>query len=140
MKKVESSVNKHLYKTFLYIMKIIPMIIAMLFILNSVLSYFNIDVVLFSYIGGISILSLIFLYLTSYVFGFCSYHRMFLHYICITWIVNIIDCYIGIPLNDLNYLCLQMIIAGIFLFIILYLYVTTDKKDAPSNSRGYRCG
>jgi uncharacterized integral membrane protein len=84
MKKAESSVNKHLYKTFLYIMKIIPMTIAILSILNSVLSYFNINVVLFSYIGGISILPLIFLYLTSYVFSFCSYHRMFLHYISIT--------------------------------------------------------
>lgn len=135
MKKGENSVNKYLYKIFLYLIKVIPMIIAVLFILNSVLSYFNVDVIIFSYIGGISVLSLLFFYLTSYVFNFCNYHRMFLHYISITWIINIIDCYIGIPLNNLNYLCLQMIIAGIFLFIILYLYVTTDKKDASSNSR-----
>ena len=34
-----------------------------------------------SYVGGISVISLIFLYLTSYMFRFCKYHRMFLHYI-----------------------------------------------------------
>lgn len=135
MKKEENSVNKYLYKVFLYLIKIIPMVIAVLFILNSVLSYFDIDVIIFSYIGGISVLPLLFFYLTSYVFNFCNYHRMFLHYISITWAINIIDCCIGIPLNSLNYLCLQMIIAGIFLFIILYLYVTVNKKDASSNSR-----
>ena len=41
----------------------------------------------------------------------------------VTWIINIIDLYIGIPINDLEYLCLQMIVAGISLFIILYFYL-----------------
>ena len=104
------------------------MILAFTALLNSILSYFNIDLYILSYIGGMSIFTMVFLYLSSYVFKFCEYHRIFLHYVVVTWIINTIDYYIGIPINDLEYLCLQMIIAGISLFIILLLYYKTNKK------------
>ena len=111
------------------------MILALTALLNSILSYFGIDLYILSYIGGVSIFTMLFLYLSSYVFKFCEYHRMFLHYIVSTWIINIIDYYIGIPISDLEYLCLQMIIAGISLFIILYLYVKSYKKPTIKDSR-----
>ena len=120
--------SKLLYKIELRLLKIIPMILAFTALLNSILSYFNIDLYILSYIGGVSIFTMVFLYLSSYVFKFCEYHRMFLHYVVVTWIINTIDYYIGIPINDLEYLCLQMIIAGISLFIILLLYYKTNKK------------
>lgn len=111
------------------------MIMALLSLLNSILSYFDIDLVIFSYLGSVSILTLVFLYLSSYVFRFCEYHRMFLHYVLVTWIINILDYYVGIPISDLEYLCLQMIVAGISLFIILYLYVKSHKKPIVKDSR-----
>jgi hypothetical protein len=120
--------SKRLYKIELLMLKLIPMILAFTALLNSILSYFGIDLYILSYIGGISIFTMVFLYLSSYVFKFCEYHRMFLHYVVITWIINIIDYYIGIPVTDLEYLCLQMIVAGISLFIILYLYVKHNKR------------
>ena len=125
---VENLRSKLLYKIELRLLKIITMIMAFTALLNSILSYFNIDLYILSYIGGISIFTMVFLYLSSYVFKFCEYHRMFLHYVVVTWIINTIDYYIGIPINDLEYLCLQMIIAGISLFIILLLYYKTNKK------------
>ena len=90
---------------------------------NSILSYLDIEVVILNYIGGVSILPLIFLYLSSYVFKFCEYHRMFLHYLLITDIINVYDYHIGFPLDDLEYLCLHMIVTAISLFMILYLYM-----------------
>lgn len=120
--------SKRLYKIELLMLKLIPMILAFTALLNSILSYFGIDLYILSYIGGISVFTMVFLYLSSYVFKFCEYHRMFLHYVVITWIINIIDYYIGIPITDLEYLCLQMIVAGISLFIILYLYVKHNKR------------
>lgn len=115
--------NKLLYKIELYLVKVIPMIYALLSLLNTTLSYFDINTVILSYIGSVSFITLLFLYITSYVFKFCEYHRMFIHYTTITWILNIIDLYIGIPVSDIWYLGIQLIIAGISLFIILYLYV-----------------
>lgn len=105
------------------------MLLALCCLCNSILSYFNLDVCVLSYIGGISVIPLIFLYLASYMFRFCEYHRMFLHYIVVTWVINIYDYYYILPLSNLSYLCLQMIIAGISLFIILCLYVKSAKKS-----------
>lgn len=116
-------IDKVLYKIELYLIKIIPMVYALLCLLNTVLSYFNINVDIISYIGSVSLLTLILLYITSYVFKFCEYHRMFIHYTTVTWVLNIIDLYIGIPVSDIGYLGIQMIIAGISLFVILYMYM-----------------
>ena len=132
---VENLKSKTLYKIELGLLKVIPMILALTALLNSILSYFGIDLYILSYIGGVSIFTMLFLYLSSYVFKFCEYHRIFLHYIVSTWIINIIDYYVGIPISDLEYLCLQMIIAGISLFIILYLYVKSHKKPTIKDSR-----
>ena len=132
---VENLKSKTLYKIELGLLKVIPMILALTALLNSILSYFGIDLYILSYIGGVSIFTMLCLYLSSYVFKFCEYHRMFLHYIVSTWIINIIDYYVGIPISDLEYLCLQMIIAGISLFIILYLYVRSHKKLTIEDSR-----
>lgn len=132
---VENLKSKTLYKIELGLLKVIPMVLALTALLNSILSYFGIDLYILSYIGDVSIFTMLFLYLSSYVFKFCEYHRMFLHYIVSTWIINIIDYYVGIPISDLEYLCLQMIIAGISLFIILYLYVRSHKKLTIEDSR-----
>ena len=115
--------NKLLYKVTVIVLKILPILLAFIILLNSILSYFNIDLVILSYIGGVSLITILFIYIASYTFKFCEYHRIFLHYIVVTWIINIIDLYIGIPIDDLEYLCLQMIIAGVNLFIILYFYL-----------------
>lgn len=128
----ESLRSKTLYKIEIGLLKIIPMILAGIYLSNTILSYFlDIDLIILSYIGGISLLPLIFLYLSSYVFRFCIYHRVFLHYISINEIILILDTHIGLPVSDLEYFCLQMSIFGISLFLFLYLYVKSNK--GPTN-------
>lgn len=125
----ESLRSKTLYKVEIGLLKIIPMVLAGIYLSNTILSYFlNIDLIILSYIGGISLLPLIFLYLSSYVFRFCIYHRVFLHYITINELILILDTHIGLPISDLEYFCLQMSIFGISLFLILYLYVKSNKR------------
>lgn len=131
----EVSLNKALYKIQLYLLKVIPMVMAFICLLNSTLSYFDIDLPVLSYIVGNSLLTIIYFYITSYLFRFCSYHRMFMHYTTITWILNIIDLYIGIPIGDLPYLLLQLIVACVCMFIILFLYVENHKRPTIKDSR-----
>ena len=119
--EVQGIRNKILYKVELYLLNIIPMLLAGCYLLDTILSYFYIDTSIFSLLGGISIFPLIFLYVSSYVFKFCEYHRMFLHYIVVNDILSWIDYSYGLPFDNLEYLVLHMSIAGIFLFIILYL-------------------
>lgn len=120
--------SKLLYKIQLYLLKVIPMVMAFICLINTTLSYFDIDVPVLSYIASNSVLTIIFFYISSYVFRFCEYHRMFIHYTTFTWLLNIYDIYIGVPVNDREMFSIYLIITGIFLFIILYLYVKSNKK------------
>ena len=117
----EASLSKSLYRMELYLVKVIPIIMSGIFVLNTALSYYDIDVPILSYIGGVSILTIMFLYLSSYVFKFCSWHRMFIHYITVNWLLNIIDLYIGIPVSDKGLFIFYMTLTGLFMFAILYL-------------------
>lgn len=116
-------------------LKVIPMVMTFICLLNTVLSYYDIDLPVLSYISSNSILTIIFFYLSSYVFRFCEYHRIFIHYNTFMWILNIYDMYVGVPLNDRDILSVYLIITGIFLFIILYLYVKSNKKPTAKDSR-----
>ena len=116
----EEKLNKIFYRIELYLIKTIPIVIALIALLNTILSYFYIEVPLLSYIGGVSLFELMFLYLSSYVFKFCVYHRLPIHYITINWLLNIYDYYIGIPLNNKNLFLTYMIISGITILLILY--------------------
>ena len=111
-----------LHKITIGVLKIIPMLLALTTLLNQILSYFGIDLEVLGYLGGISLLPMIFLYLASYCFQFCNYHRMFLHYVVVCDILTLIDYYIGIPVSALLMLLIYLSIAGIALFIILYLH------------------
>jgi len=84
--------------------------------------------------GSCSILTLSFLYLTSYVFKFCEYHRMPLHFIVITDIIDCIDYYIGIPLDLFQFIVLYSTVIGITILLIILLYVKCHKKSTFKNS------
>lgn len=124
----KEKLEKRLYKLELIAIKSIPMIVAFGSIINMIFLYMGICIALFKYIFGLSIFTILFLYLSSYVFKFCSYHRMFIHYIFISWLTSVVDHYFRLPISDDKYFYLQFIIAGISLFIILYLYVKNNKR------------
>ncbi len=127
--------SKILYKVQLYMLKVIPMCMAVCYLLNTLFSYFDIELQFLSYLGSCSVFVVLYLYVSSYVFRFCEYHRMFLHYIVINTLINSYDLYIGVPLDDFELLVLYMSITGTILFIILYLYVKNHKKPIVKDSR-----
>lgn len=117
----EKQVNKTLYRLLLLVAKVIPMLLAFLHFVNILFGYFNIDSTILTYLGGISFLPILFLYITSYALRFCAYHRMFIHYCVITNIINIYDEYVGINIDNERYVMLLLILTIITLFITLYL-------------------
>lgn len=104
------------------------MTIALCQLLNTGLSYFGIDLPALSFFAGTSFLSLTLLYLVSYAFGFCAYHRMFLHYTVADNLLCIYDYYCDIPMAIRTLLLMHFILAGVFLFIILLLYVRSHQE------------
>lgn len=124
----EDQLRKSSHKLLLVVLKFIPMITAMCYLLNTALALVGIDAPILSHICGMSLLPWLFILIATYVFRFCAYHRMFLYYILVSDIINIFDYYVGIPLSAYNMVMLHFNVAGIFLFLILYHYVKRNKE------------
>lgn len=108
-------------KLFVLVSKVLPMILAFCHLLNCMFGYFNWNNIILGYISGISILTISYLYLISYVLKLCEYYRMFLHYCVIIDIINIYDYYIGISITNVQLMYLYVVITITIMFIILYL-------------------
>jgi len=117
-----SRLSNYKYKLFLGFLKIIPMVLAGLFLLNTVLSYFYIDWSIISYLASVGFIPWLFLMVASYLFHFCKYHRMFLWYIMVNNILCWIDYEYGIPVSNKGLFLIHIVTAGIFLFLVLYFH------------------
>lgn len=112
--------EKDKYKLFLLVIKVIPMLMAFIFFLNTFLSYYGIEVKAFNYIANIGFLPIIVFYALSYLLRFCEYHRIFLHYILIVNCLSLYDEYYRIPVDDFTMFKIYNLIMIISLFLILY--------------------
>ncbi len=129
----KSRENKH--KLLILVLKFIPMLTALCYMTSTILNYFDYNIEPLSNIGGMSLLTWVFIYLASVVFKFCSYHRMFLWYILVDDLFNIIDYYWSIPISTDSILMLHNIWIGITLFIVLILYVKSNKVIIRKNNK-----
>ena len=108
-------------KNFVLATKVLPMIIAAIYFLNSTISFFYGNDIPLNYLGGVSLLPVLYLYLASYTFKLCEYYRMYLHYIVVINIINIYDYYIGIPIDDISMYLLCVLLTTLTMFIVIYL-------------------
>lgn len=123
------------YKLLIIVLKFIPILTALCYMSSTIFNYFGYNIEPLSNVGGMSLLTWLFIYLASIVFNFCSYHRVFLWYIFIDDIFNIIDYYITIPISTDNILMLHNIFIGITLFTVLILYVKDNKVIIRKNNK-----
>lgn len=121
MVKEASLRSKNLYKVFLVALKVLPMLISLCYLLNTITAYLGYNIEIFSFIGGVSLLPWIFLYISAVVFRFCMYHKMFLFYILSDDVINYLDYFFDFT-TAYEFFIIHMSIAGVFLFLILYLY------------------
>ena len=116
----------HKSKLFIGYLKILPMLVAGVYLINTVLSYFDIDWPILSYIA--QFILWLFVMAASYRLRFCEYHRMFLWYILVNNIICYIDSRWPLPISNWDYFILHIIIAGVFLFLVLYFHQKCRKK------------
>ena len=131
---VEKS-RRNEYKLLIIALKFIPILTALCYMSSTIFNYFGYNIEPLSNIGGMSLLTWLFIYLASIVFNFCSYHIAFLWYIFIDDTFNIIDYYITIPISTDNILMLHNILIGITLFTVLILYVKDNKVIIRKNNK-----
>lgn len=116
------------------------MLTALCYMLSTISNYLGYSIEPLSNLGGMSLLTWLFIYLASVVFKFCVYHRMFLWYILIDDIFNIVDYYWEIPVSTDSILMLHNILIGITLFTVLVLYVRSHKIITTKDNIRHRCG
>lgn len=116
----------HKSKLFVGYLKILPMLVAGLYLLNTAFSYFDIDWPVISYLANFFLW--LFVMMASYRLKFCEYHRMFLWYILANNLICITDTEIGLPISNWSYFVLHVIIAGVFLYLVLYFHQKCMRK------------
>ena len=125
----ENLKSKGLYKAFLFLLKLLPFLLASISVLNTVLAYFSIDLVILTYLGGISLLPVLFMYLAAFVFRFCIYHRIFLDYTVVSTIITVYDYYIGVPVTDAGIMTLQLVLFFAACVVALVAHLKHKKHD-----------
>lgn len=96
------------------------MVLAGLSFTDTILSYIGYEGNTISYINAL--LVWLFLYLSSFVFKFCRWHRVFLYYLLVEGIINWYDYEFVIPLELRPMIAIQLILIITFTSIGLYLY------------------
>ena len=110
------------HKILILFLKYIPIIIATLYFITTLVSMFT-PAISLSWLYGMSLLPLLFLYAASYAFSFCNYHRIFLHYIAIVEVVNWLDWVFKFPIETDIIIIAQLILFIACSFIALYLHM-----------------
>jgi hypothetical protein len=121
--------SKTLYKITLLTFKMLPMIMSFSYLIMFVLANTVEDWVIIPHILGTVIAPLAFVYLTSYVFKFCAFHRMFIHYYAFVELLNVTDYYVRIPISDEAITLLHDSVTIIFLISVVITYIIKYKKD-----------
>lgn len=129
MRAEENLKSKSLYKAFLLFLKCIPFVLALSNVLNTIFSYFCIELVFLTYMSSIGIIPMLFMYLAAYVFRFCIYHRIFLDYASLSTCITIYDYYIGIPIVDAGIMTLQLALFFIAIVVALITHLKQKKHD-----------
>jgi hypothetical protein len=130
---VEANLKTNLYKLELIILKTLPFLLGLLGFISTIFDYIEINSVIVNYIMIFSLYS--FIITSSYVFKFCLYHRLPIYYLILINILSIIDIYIGIPLSTFYLFQFYLFLSGIFLILIIYTYVKSNKKSSSKDNR-----
>lgn len=127
--KENSLKSKYLYKVTLITLKLLPMIMAFSYLIMFVLANTVEEYVIIPHIIGTVIAPLAFVYLASYVFKFCTFHRIFIHYYAFIELLNVTDYYIRIPISDEAITLLHDSVTVIFLISVVSIYIYKYKRD-----------
>lgn len=115
--------NIKLKDVFVLLIKFIPIIQMVGMIFNNILFYFEICrpfCYCLDFVIGNSFINTFLLYVCSYIFGFCNWHRLLITSNFINLCIAGIDVLFTIPIEDHHLLCLYFAVYLIFLSIIIY--------------------
>lgn len=79
-----------LHKLMRVSVKLLPWILAVIYLIGTIFASLGIDLIVLSYIGYTSLLSALYILLSSFTFKACVWHRLPLYFILINNIINLL--------------------------------------------------
>ena len=133
---MENSISHRKHKLMMITLKLIPAIMALSYFMNVYCAFVGIGLQVITHYVGLVLAPMMYLYISSYVFQFCWYHRWFIHYMLIVEMINITDWYFHIPISNQAICMVHFGITAIFLIvaIITFIYKKYKNKTRPSES------
>ena len=128
-----NSLKRSNYKIFLFINKYLPYVISLLYMVNTLLYLCGIDLMIFSILGGMSVLPMIYFISVSFTFGYCLYHRLPLYYVVLNDTINWIEYTIGIPIPDVMFISISLILIFITIITSTILYLKEKRRRDEIN-------
>lgn len=139
---MNNELNKSLYKVDLFLLKLLPMIMCAGLIIASygarfgITGGFGIILQIVSHYIGLVMAPIGFMYISSHVFKFCNYHRMFIHYIAIIELMNVTNWYFRIPITNELYNNIQAGITITFLLLAIGMYIKKRRQIKLCKKKG----
>lgn len=128
--------RNNLNKIFLIFLKYLPIITLGGCLINNTIYYFydnNPIAYITDFSFGNSIIYLLFIFIASFVFKFCIWHRLLIMDNFINLSIAKYDSIFKIKVEDLELLCLYYIAFGITLILIVYFHVRKTKRNKNGN-------
>lgn len=108
-------IDKRKHKLLIFVLKILPAIMAGSYIIEMISIFLGFGTqVLINFIGMI-VAPILFMYLASYVFKFCEYHRIFIHYVLILEILTTVKWYYPVIVTSQMVLNISFFLSGLLM-------------------------
>lgn len=106
------------HKLMVYLLKILPVVMTVSYLLNALGALIGQQFqILTHYIGLLS--PMLFMYISSHVFKFCSFHRLFIYYIAVVELLRVIDWYFRNPgWSIFHYIATGLLALGVIIYTI----------------------
>jgi hypothetical protein len=127
-------IDKRKHKLLIFTLKILPAIMADSYVIEMISIFLGFGTqVLVNFIGMI-VAPILFMYLASYVFKFCEYHRIFIHYVLILEILTTIKWYYPVIVTSQLVLNVSFFLSGLLMLCVVFfnVYKIYKKYRRPS--------
>jgi len=122
-------ISKSLTRLTRIIVKYIPFVIAIGYLLMAIFSCFGISCIWLPILFRFSMSSFVCLFAISILLKFCIWHRLPLYYAITIDIINTVDYYFVIPISSKVLLLIYLVISIIFILVGMYLKEKHNAKN-----------
>ena len=126
--------SKILYKYTISLLRILPIFMVLSYLLMLTCFYYTPRLVIIPHLIGTVGAPLAFIYITSYVFRFCAFHRVFIHYYAFINVLNVSHHYFADVFNPNIVTIIHESGSLIFAISAIILYIRKCKNDKQFKS------